>query len=45
MGTFPGLLQDADGFAAEIKKLKIDFYEMKPGDTIMFRGKQLVRGG
>lgn len=44
-GTFPGLLQDADGFAAEIKKLKIGFYEMKPGDTIMFRGKQLVRGG
>ena len=42
-GTFPGLLQNADGFAAEIKKLKIGFYEMKPGDTISFRGKQLIR--
>ena len=43
-GTFPGLLQNADGFAAEIKKLKIGFYEMKPGDTISFRGRQLIRG-
>jgi L-ascorbate metabolism protein UlaG (beta-lactamase superfamily) len=43
-GTFPGLLQNADGFAAEIKKLKIGFYEMKPGDTIAFRGRQLIRG-
>jgi len=42
-GTFPGLLQNADGFAAEIKKLKIGFYEMKPGDTISFRGRQLIR--
>lgn len=44
-GTFPGLLQNADGFAAEIKKLKLGFYEMKPGDTISFRGKQLIRTG
>ena len=43
-GTFPGLLQNADGFAAELKKLKIGFYEMKAGDTISFRGKQLIRG-
>jgi len=43
-GTFPGLLQDADGFAAEIKKVKMGFYEMKPGDTISFRGRQLIRG-
>jgi L-ascorbate metabolism protein UlaG (beta-lactamase superfamily) len=43
--TFPGLLQNADGFAAEIKKLKLGFYEMKPGDTISFRGKQLIRTG
>ena len=42
--TFPGLLQNADGFAAEIKKLRIGFYEMKPGDTSSFRGKQLIRG-
>ena len=42
-GTFPGLLQNTDGFAAEIKKLKLGSYEMKPGDTISFRGKQLMR--
>ena len=44
-GTFPGIVQNADGFAAELKKLKIDFYEMKPGETISFRGKQLVKAG
>ena len=42
-GTFPGIAQTADGFAAELKKLKIAFYEMKPGETISFRGKQLVK--
>lgn len=42
-GTFPGIAQNADGFAAELKKLRIDFYEMKPGETISFRGKQLVK--
>ena len=41
-GTFPGLLQNADGFAAELKKLKIGFYEMKPGETIAFRGRRLM---
>ena len=41
-GTFPGIVQNADGFAAELKKLKINFYEMKPGETITFRGKQWV---
>ena len=40
--TFPGIVQNADGFAAELKKLKINFYEMKPGETITFRGKQWV---
>jgi L-ascorbate metabolism protein UlaG (beta-lactamase superfamily) len=43
-GTFPGIVQSADGFAAELKKLKINFYEMKPGETISFRGKQLIKG-
>jgi L-ascorbate metabolism protein UlaG (beta-lactamase superfamily) len=43
-GTFPGLLQNADGFAAELKRLKIDFYEMRPGETISFRGRQLIKG-
>ncbi len=42
-GTFPGIVQNADGFAAELKKLKIDFYEMKPVETISFRGNQLVK--
>lgn len=42
-GTFPGITQNADGFAAELKKMKIGFYEMKPGETISFRGKQMVK--
>jgi L-ascorbate metabolism protein UlaG (beta-lactamase superfamily) len=43
-GTFPGIAQNADGFAAELKNLKINFHEMKPGETITYRGKQLVKG-
>lgn len=39
--TFPGIAPNADGFAAELKRLKIAFYEMKPGETIAFRGRQL----
>ena len=43
-GTFPGIAQTADTFAAELKKLKVNFYEMKPGETISFRGaKQLIK--
>ena len=41
-GTFPGITQTAAGFAAELQRLKIDFYEMKPGQTISFRGKRLL---
>jgi len=41
-GTFAGLLQTADDFAANLKQLKIPFYEMKPGDTVTFRGRQMV---
>ena len=44
-GTFPGIAQNADGFAAELKKVKVDFYQMKPGETISFRGKQMVKAG
>jgi L-ascorbate metabolism protein UlaG (beta-lactamase superfamily) len=44
-GTFEGLLPNADGFAAEVKKLKIAFYEMKPGETVSFRGRQMIRQG
>jgi L-ascorbate metabolism protein UlaG (beta-lactamase superfamily) len=42
-GTFPGIVQNAEGFAAELKQMKITFYEMKPGETITYRGKQLVK--
>jgi L-ascorbate metabolism protein UlaG (beta-lactamase superfamily) len=42
-GTDEGMTQTADSFAAELKKLKIPFYEMKPGETITFRGKQMVK--
>jgi L-ascorbate metabolism protein UlaG (beta-lactamase superfamily) len=41
--TFPGISVNADGFAAELKLLKIPFYEMKPGETITYRGKQMVK--
>lgn len=40
--TFPGIAENANGFAAELKKLKIPFYEMKPGEIIAYRGKQMV---
>lgn len=40
--TFPGITQNADIFAAELKKLQIPFHEMKSGDTITFRGKQMM---
>jgi L-ascorbate metabolism protein UlaG (beta-lactamase superfamily) len=41
--TFPGIAENADAFAAELKKLKIPFYEMKPGETISFRGRQMMQ--
>lgn len=41
--TFPGIAKNADEFAAELKRLKIPFYEMKPGETVTFRGRQLIR--
>jgi L-ascorbate metabolism protein UlaG (beta-lactamase superfamily) len=41
--TFPGIAQTSDGFAAELKTLKIPFYEMKPGETVSYRGKQRVK--
>jgi hypothetical protein len=44
-GTFPGagMLPDASSFQTELAKLKINFFEIKPGETVSFRGKQLVR--
>ena len=41
--TFPGITEKSDGFAAALKKLNIPFYEMKPGGTISFRGKQMMQ--
>jgi L-ascorbate metabolism protein UlaG (beta-lactamase superfamily) len=41
--TFPGISQNSDAFAAELKILRIPFYEMRPGETITFRGKQMMR--
>ena len=40
-GTFPGLLQTADEFAKNLKQVKIPFFQMKPGDTVTFRGRQI----
>jgi L-ascorbate metabolism protein UlaG (beta-lactamase superfamily) len=40
-GTFPGIVQKADDFAGDLKKLKINFYEMRPGETLSFHGKQM----
>ena len=42
-GAAVGMTPTADGFAAELKKLKINFYEMKPGETISFRGASMVK--
>lgn len=42
-GTFPGIVQNTDDFAAKLKKMKVSFYEMKPGETIVFRGKQFIK--
>lgn len=41
--TFPGIARNADEFAAELKRLKIPFHEMKPGETLTFRGRELTR--
>ena len=43
--TFPGIAESATGFAAELRRLKIPFHEMKPGETITFRGGQMTRKG
>lgn len=40
--TFPGIAENADEFAAGLKKLKIPFREMKTGETLTFRGRQLT---
>lgn len=42
--TSEGMTPSAAGFAAELKKLKVGFHEMKPGQTITYRGKQRSAG-
>ena len=41
-GTFPGITENADEFISELVRLRINAYEMKPGETIMYRGKRLI---
>jgi L-ascorbate metabolism protein UlaG (beta-lactamase superfamily) len=41
--TFPGIAQNAGEFASELKRLNIPFHEMKPGETVTFRGRQMTR--
>jgi L-ascorbate metabolism protein UlaG (beta-lactamase superfamily) len=42
-GTFPILTQDTTGFATAVKKSGIQFIQMKPGDTLTYKGKELVK--
>lgn len=42
-GTFPGITQNTDGFAADLKTRKIALLEMKPGETVVFQGRRLVK--
>ena len=37
------IAENATAFAAALKKLQVPFYEMKPGETISFRGKLMLR--
>jgi L-ascorbate metabolism protein UlaG (beta-lactamase superfamily) len=41
--TFPGISENSGVFVSELKKLGIPYYEMKPSETISFRGKQMMR--
>jgi L-ascorbate metabolism protein UlaG (beta-lactamase superfamily) len=42
-GTFPGISENAGVFASEVKKLGVAYYEMKPGETISFRDRQMMQ--
>ena len=42
-GTFPGISENVGVFASEAKKLGVPYYEMKPGETISFRGRQMMQ--
>ncbi|HVG20166.1 MAG TPA: metal-dependent hydrolase [Blastocatellia bacterium] len=41
--TFPGITENSGVFASELKKLGVPYYEMKPGETISFRGRQMMQ--
>jgi L-ascorbate metabolism protein UlaG (beta-lactamase superfamily) len=38
-----GMTPDAKSFAAALKTLAIPFHEMKPGDTLTYKGHQLIK--
>jgi L-ascorbate metabolism protein UlaG (beta-lactamase superfamily) len=40
--TFPGITATTDTFASELRRPRIRFHEMKPGETLVFRGKQRI---
>jgi L-ascorbate metabolism protein UlaG (beta-lactamase superfamily) len=42
-GTFPGIAENANAFAAELRRLRVPFHEMRPGETIAFRGRRMLR--
>jgi L-ascorbate metabolism protein UlaG (beta-lactamase superfamily) len=39
-GTDEGMTPDTNLFRAELKRLMIPFYEMRPGETILYKGKR-----
>jgi L-ascorbate metabolism protein UlaG (beta-lactamase superfamily) len=41
-GTAPGMTANSTSFASELKRLKVRFREMKPGETIEFKSNQLA---
>jgi L-ascorbate metabolism protein UlaG (beta-lactamase superfamily) len=40
--TFPGIAANPRAFAAELKRLGVPFYEMRPGETLTFRGARIT---
>jgi L-ascorbate metabolism protein UlaG (beta-lactamase superfamily) len=44
-GTSPDMTQTAAGFAAELKKRNIAFYEMKRGETVRFPDRRREHSG
>jgi L-ascorbate metabolism protein UlaG (beta-lactamase superfamily) len=41
--TDESMAQNTTELSTELKKMKIPFYEMKPGETIVYHGKQMVK--